>query len=129
MIACDQVQQTINQLKIAFQDCTKLKASDMQLLVDLIAAVGTCSNGGTAYDYVYNDIYEPDEDEIVNYSVNSFHAISVVVTSGQIIYNGITLTSGTSINLEFTTKNQQAFIFTAKAGSKVLVEYITDEII
>jgi len=128
MIPCENINQTVNYLLTQFQDCTKLKAEDMQLLVELIAAVNTCANGGLNYNTVNNDIYQPTVDEVITYPPNSFHSISVVVASGQVIYNGITLPTGTSINLEFTTTNQLAFTLTALAGSTLLIEYITQTI-
>jgi len=128
MIPCENINQTVNYLLTQFQDCTKLKAEDMQLLVELIAAVNTCANGGLNYDTLNNDIYQPTVDEVITYPPNSFHSISVAVSSGQLLYNGITLSPGNSINLEFTTTNQLAFTFTALAGSTVLVEFITQTI-
>jgi hypothetical protein len=127
-IACNEINQTANYLLAQFQDCTKLKAEDMQLLVELIVAVSTCANGGPNYNTINNDLYEPITDEIVTYPVDSFHAISVVVLQGTIIYNGVTYPTGTTINIEFTTTNQQTFTFTAKTGSRVAVEYITETV-
>lgn len=127
-IQCDEIQQTINQLLINFQDCKTINPEDLRTLVELVAAVNTCANGGLNYNTINNDIYEPTEDEVVTYEVNSFHAISVVVASGTIEYNGIVIPTGASINIEFTTTNQQTFTFTANAGSTVLVEYITEDI-
>lgn len=128
MIQCNEISQNINYLLSKFQDCSKLEASDMQLLVELIAAVNTCANGGPNYNTLNTDVYEPSTDEIVTYEVNTFHSISVVVTEGNVIYDTQTLTAGTSINIEFTTLNQQDFTFIAKAGSRVLVNYITETI-
>lgn len=126
MIQCSEINQNINYLLETFQDCSKLKASDMRLLVELIAAVNTCANGGTLYNTLVNNIYEPDETEVITYYPEDFHAISIVIVTGSILYQGITLTPGTSINIEFTTTNQQPFIFTVNAGSKVLVERIVE---
>lgn len=127
MIECSEIQQTINYLTAAFQDCRTLKAEDMQLLVELVAAVNTCANGGPPYNTLNSDIYEPVEDQVVTYPIDSFHSISIVVMQGQIVYQGFNFYAGASFNTEFTTTNQQAYTFTAKAGSKVLVEYITED--
>lgn len=127
-IQCNEINQTVNYLLTAFQDCQQLNASDMQLLVELVAAVNTCANGGPDYNTLINTIIEPDETEVVTYPIGDFHAISVVISSGSIVYQGITLSPGASINIEFTTTNQQAFTFTVNAGSKVLVERIIETI-
>ncbi len=126
IISCDEINQTYNELIIAFQDCNKIKNEDLRKLCDLVLAVNTCANGGPNYNTLENDLYEPDTNTIVTYPADTFHAISVVVGQGTIYYNNITLPAGASINLEFTTLNQQIFTFTANAGSKVLVEYITE---
>lgn len=128
MIQCNEISQNVNYLLAAFEDCSKLKASDMQLLVELIAAVNTCANGGTEYNTLLNNIYEPDETEVITYSIGNFHAISIVISSGSILYQGITLSPGASINIEFTTTNQQDFSFTVNAGSRILVERIIETI-
>ena len=127
-IQCDQINQTINYLSTAFQDCKQIKAEDMQLLIELIAAVNTCANGGASYNTINNDIYEPEEDQMVTYDIDSFHSISIVVVQGQIIFQGFNFYAGATFNTEFTTTNQQSLTFTVKAGSKVLVEYITETI-
>lgn len=127
-IECNEIQQNINYLLTAFEDCSKLKASDMQLLVELIAAVNICSNGGPDYNTVVSQVYEPEIDQIISFPINTFHAISLAVVNGTGIYNGITLTPGTSINLELTTLNQTIFTFTARAGSKILINYIIETV-
>ena len=45
-IACNELQQTINSLLIAFKDCNKIKNSDLRKLVDLSVSLYACSNGG-----------------------------------------------------------------------------------
>jgi len=126
-IQCNEINQNVNYLLSKFQDCSKLEASDMQLLVELIAAVNTCANGGVNYDTIENFVYEPEVNQVITYPINTFHSISVVVVQGTIGYiGGLTLQQGTSINIELTTLNQEDFTFTANAGSKVLVEYITE---
>lgn len=129
LIPCNEINQTIALLRASFQDCTKLKAEDMQLLLDLIVSMDACSNGSVEYNTLNNDIYEPEIDETVTYPANTFHSISIVVSAGQAVYDDITLSTGTSINLEFTTLNNEDFTFIAKAGSKVLVNYITETIL
>lgn len=125
-IECNQINQTINYLRSTFQDCSRVSPEDLRLLVDLVAAIYNCESVGTNYSTVNNDVYEPIIDTTVTYPIDSFHAVSIVIASGMVIYNGISLPVGTSINLEFTTLNSTAISFLAKAGSKVLVEYITE---
>lgn len=128
MIQCNEISQTINELLIAFQDCNKIKNEDLRKLVELVAAVNTCSNGGPAYDTSVSYIYEPVIDTIIAYPIDTFHAISLVVTQGNVVYNGFTLTPGTSFNEEYTNLNQSEFSFTALAGSKTLVVQIIETI-
>jgi hypothetical protein len=128
MIECSEINQTINELLTAFDDCKKIRNEDLVKLVQLIAAVNLCANGGVNYGTIINEIHEPIENQIIRYPVNSFHAISIVVVSGQVIYNGVTLVAGNSINLEVTTTNQTALEFLAKAGCKVLVETIIETV-
>jgi len=128
IIECNEISQVANQLIIAWQDCNKIKNSDLRKLVDLIVAVNTCSNGGPDYDTINTDIYEPISDQIVTYPINSFHAITIVVLNGTIIYNTFTFPAGTTQNIEVTTLNQTPITFTVKAGSKVMVEYLTETI-
>lgn len=127
-IQCSEINQTINQLLINFQDCKTVNPDDLRTLVELVAAVYNCEGEGANYNTINNDVYEPEVDEVVTYPVDSFHAISVTVAAGTIEYNGVALPTGSSINIEFTTTNQQAFTFTANAGSTVLVEYITETV-
>jgi len=126
IIECNEINQTIEQLLIAFQDCNKIKNSDLRKLVELVSAVNTCQNGGPLYNTMNTDIYEPLTDTIVTYPVNSFHSISIMLITGNILYNGIILPQGSVINIEFTTLNQTALIFTALTGSKIIVEYLIE---
>lgn len=128
IIECNEINQTVNQLIAAFQDCNKIKNSDLRKLVDLIAAVNTCANGGPDYNTIITDTYEPISDEIVTYPINTFHAITIIVLSGSIVYNNFTFPAGTTQNIEVTTLNQTPIIFTVKAGSKVMVEYLIETI-
>lgn len=128
VIECDAINQVINELLIAFQDCNKVKNSDLRKLVELVAAVNTCTNGGPLYNTMITDVYEPLTDTVVTYPVDSFHSISVMLINGNILYNGITLPQNSVINIEFTTLNQTAFTFTALAGSKIIVEYIVETV-
>ena len=43
VIECNEIQQEINYLLIAFQDCNKIKNSDLRKLVELVSAVNTCT--------------------------------------------------------------------------------------
>lgn len=126
IIECNAINQVINELLIAFQDCNKVKNSDLRKLVELVAAVNTCTNGGPLYNTLITDTYEPLTDTVITYPVDSFHAISVMLVNGNILYNGITLPQNSVINIEFTTLNQTEFTFTALAGSKIIVEYIIE---
>lgn len=128
IIECNEISQVINELQIAFKDCNKIKNSDLRKLVDLVAAVSICSNGGPDYNTLITDIYEPISDEIVTYPINTFHAITIIVLDGNIIYNTFTFPSGTTQNIEVTTLNQTPITFTVKAGAKVMVEYIIETI-
>lgn len=128
IIECNEINQTINELLISFQDCNKIKNSDLRKLVELISAVNTCTNGGPNYNTIITDIYEPLVNTIVTYPVNSFHSISIMLINGNIIYNGITLPQGSVINIEVTTLNQTPITFTALANSKIIVEYLIETI-
>ena len=128
IIECNEIQQVANQLIVAFQDCNKIKNSDLRKLVDLVIAVNTCSNGGPYYNTIVTNTYEPVTDEIVTYPINTFHAITIVVLEGSIIYNTFTFPAGTTQNIEVTTLNQTPITFTVKAGSKVMVEYLIETI-
>jgi hypothetical protein len=129
-IQCNEISQTINELLIAFQDCNKIKNSDLRLLVELVAAVNSCANGGAHYDTLIQEVYEPVSDTIVSYPVNSFHSISIMVINGnitqQISSTIVTYPTGTVLNTEYTTLNQTSVVFTAKAGSTVVVEYLIE---
>lgn len=124
VIECNEISQVANQLLTAFQDCNKIKNSDLRKMVDLIIAVNTCSNGGPDYNTIITNIYEPVSDEIIIYPINTFHAITIIVLNGSIIYNTFTFPAGTTQNIEVTTLNQTPISFTVKAGSRVMVEYI-----
>jgi len=128
IIECNEISQTCNELLIAFQDCNKIKNSDLRKLVELVSAVSTCSNGGPDYDTIITDIYEPVVDEIVTYPINTFHAITIIVLQGSIVYNTFTFPAGTTQNIEVTNLNQTPIIFTVKSGSKVMVEYLIETI-
>lgn len=127
MIECNEISQSIAYLLTAFQDCSKLKASDMQMLVEVINAVYNCDTGPN-YNTILNDLYEPIEDELVRFESNDFHAISVTILEGSIEYNGATLTVGSHIAIEFSTLNKLPFEILVKANSRVLVERIVQDI-
>lgn len=126
IIECNEISQISNELLIAFQDCNKIKNSDLRKLVELVSAVNTCSNGGVDYGELLTNTYEPVSDTIVTYPIDNFHAISILVVEGEAIYQGITFPVGGKIELEFTNLNQQSFSFTAKGGSTVFVERIIE---
>ena len=42
VINCLEINQVINELLIAFQDCNKIKNSDLRRLVELVSGSGDC---------------------------------------------------------------------------------------
>jgi hypothetical protein len=132
VIECNEIDQVINELLIAFQDCNKIKNSDLRKLVDLVAAVSSCANGGADYSTVVDEIFEPLADLVVSYPVNTFHSISINVMEGgiykQVGVDNVTFPAGSSLNLEVSTLNQTVYTFTVKANSKVYVQYIIETI-
>ena len=93
-IECNTISQIVNELTLRFQDCNKIKNSDLRLLVELVAAVNTCANGGKHYDTLISEVYEPISNQLVTYLINSFHSISITVLRGTIEQdaNGTTVT-------------------------------------
>lgn len=132
VVNCDTINQTINQLLTAFQNCKKIDPADLTLLVELISAVRTCNDGGPLYNTMVQEIYEPISDEIVIYPVDTFHSISVMLVNGSMTQvigpTTVTYPTGTVLNHEVTTLNQTAFTFTVKAGATVVVEYLIETI-
>jgi hypothetical protein len=128
IIECNTINQVINQLLIAFEDCNKIKNSDLRKLVELVSAVSTCANGGANYDTIVTNTYEPTTDQIVTYPINTFHSITIIVLNGSIIQDTFTFPAGTTQNIEVTNLNQTPVTFTVKAGSKVLVKYLIETI-
>ena len=126
VIECNEIQQTVNELLIAFQDCNKIKNSDLRKLVELVSAVNICSNGGPNYNTLITDSYITPQ--VVTYPINTFHSFSLSVLSGSIVYDGFTLPAGSTKNVEFTTLNQTAISFTVNAASEVLFEYLIETI-
>ena len=126
-ISCLEINQTINELLIAFDDCNKIKNSDLRKMLDLIMAVSTCANGGASYNTIESFVYEPITDTLINYPLGTFHAISIAVVSGTVIRDGVSLLAGSTYKAEFTTLNAQDFEFTVNMGSKVLVELIKED--
>lgn len=128
IIECNQINQVTNQLLIAFEDCNKIKNSDLRKLVELVSAVNTCANGGADYDTIVTNTYEPTVDQIVTYPINTFHSITIIVLNGSIVQDTFTFPGCTTQNIEVTTLNQTPITFTVKAGSKVLVKYLIETI-
>jgi len=131
-IQCNEIQQSLNYLLNAFDNCHRLNLQDLHQLVETLQAVYTCSGNGTPYDTLIQEVYEPDTDELVSYPINTFHAISIMVLEGKITQtiNGTTVEypTGTTLNHENTNLNQSTYSFTAKAGSKVVVEYFIESL-
>ena len=126
IIECNEINQTVNQLLVAFQGCNKIKNEDLIKLVELVSAVSTCSNGGPNYDTLVSVTYSTPQ--VVSFPVDSFHSFSLSVISGSIEYQGFNLPSGATRNVEFTTLNQTVIEFTINPGSSVLFEYLTETI-
>lgn len=126
MIECSEINQTLSYLATTFQDCTQLKASDMQLLVATMTAIYNCDTGPN-YNTSIDNLFEPDEDTPIIYPINNFHAISVTVLAGQIEYAGATLPTGSYISKEFSTLNQTEFEIIIKADARVLIERIVED--
>lgn len=126
IIECNKISQTINELLIAFQDCNKIKNSDLRKLVELVSAVNICSNGGPNYDTLVTNLYTTAQ--TVNYPINSFHSFSLSIISGSIVYDGVLLQAGSVKNIEYTTLNQTPISFIVNIASEVLVEYLIETI-
>lgn len=126
VIECNEISQVVNQLQVAFQDCNKIKNSDLRKLVDLVMAVNTCSNGGPNYNTLIDESYTTPQ--IVTFPPNTLHSYSLNVISGSIVYAGFNFPAGSTRNVEFTTLNQEAITFTVNPGSEVLFEYLIETI-
>lgn len=129
VIECNEINQVYAKLMAAFQDCNKIKNSDLRKMLDLVMAVSTCANGGASYNTLETFSYTPTEgNEEVTYDVNTFHAITIAVLSGSIIRDGVYIPVGSSYSLEFTALNTQDFNFTVVNGSNILVELVKEDI-
>ena len=126
-IQCNEINQVYAELMTAFQDCNKIKNSDLRKTLDLMMAISVCSNGGASYNTIESFVYEPITDTLINYPLGTFHAISIAVVSGTVIRDGVSLLAGSTYKAEFTTLNAQDFEFTVNMGSKVLVELIKED--
>ncbi|HEX8586057.1 MAG TPA: hypothetical protein VF680_16810 [Allosphingosinicella sp.] len=131
-IECNEIQQVGNELLIAFQDCNKIKNSDLRKLVELVLAVSTCNNGGPDYNTLITEVYEPVSDQVITYEPNSFHSVSIMVLAGNIEEESnlgtVTYPTGTVLNTEFTNLNQTTLTFTVVAGSQVVVKYLIETV-
>lgn len=132
MIQCNEINQNINELLIAFEDCNKIKNSSLRQLVELVAAINSCANGGPNYGTKIQEIYTPIVDTVVSYPVNSFHSISIMIISGTITQEigltTVTFPTSSVLNTEYTTLNQHVVEFTVKAGAMVVIEYLIETI-
>ena len=124
VIECNEINQVVNELLISFQDCNKVKNSDLRKLVELVSAVNTCTNGGPNYDTLISETYTTPQ--TVVYPPNSFHSFSLNVLSGSIEYQGFNFPEGSTRNIEFTTLNQSEITFIVNPGSEVLFEYLIE---
>lgn len=125
IIECNEINQTINQLKIAFQTCHKFNNKDLELLVDLVAAVNKCANGGANYNTLITERYEGPSEIVV--PVNKLHSYTLAVLKGSVEYDDFTFPRGTTRNVEFTTLNQTAFKYIVNPGSVVMFEYLIED--
>jgi hypothetical protein len=132
MIQCNEITQTVNELLISFADCNKYKNEDLRKLVELVAAVNTCANGGVDYGLETTLYYEPLTDQVINFPINSFHSYSLMVLEGnitqQVDFSIITYPTRATLNTEFTNLNQTPIEFTVLAGSKIVFKYLTETI-
>ena len=126
MIQCNEITQNINELLIAFQDCNKVKNSDLRKLVELVSAVNTCQSGGAPYNTLISESYITPQ--VVTFPPNSFHSFSLNVISGSIEYQGFNFSAGSTRNIEYTTLNQSEVTFTVNSGSEVLFEYLIEDL-
>ena len=125
VIECSEINQVINELLIAFQDCNKIKNSDLRRLVELVSAVNTCANGGPDYNTLVSVSYTTPQTII--FPINSFHSFSLNVISGSIEYEGFNFPAGSTRNIEYTTLNQTEISFIVNPGSEVLFEYLVED--
>lgn len=125
VIECNEINQVINKLKIAFQTCKKIENQDLVQLVELVAAVNKCSNGGPNYDKLVAESFEGPT--TITFPPNSFHSFSLSVMEGNITYQGFTIPKGSVKNIEFTTLNQTEIKFDISIGGKVLFEYLIED--
>ena len=125
IIECNEISQTLNELLIAFQDCNKIKNSDLRRLVELVSAVNTCANGGPDYNTLISVSYTTPQTII--FPINSFHSFSLNVISGSIEYEGFNFPAGSTRNIEYTTLNQSEISFIVNPGSEVLFEYLVED--
>lgn len=130
MIECNEIDQNINELLIAFQDCKKILNSDLRKLTEVLIAVKNCDFGkGVNYDTLVQEQYKdnPQNKEVI-YPIGTYHSMSICVLSGTMIYGGFVFSAGTVRNIEVTTTNRTETIFTVTAGSQVYVEYLKETI-
>lgn len=126
MIQCNEISQVANELIIAFQNCNKIKNSDLRKLVELVIAVRDCEAGGPNYGTLVSESYTTPQ--VVTFPPNSFHSFSLNVLSGSIEYQGFNFPAGSTRNVEFTTLNQTEITFVVNPGSEVLFEYLIETI-
>ncbi len=122
---CNEINQAINQLKIAFKTCSKPSNDDLSLLVELIAAVNKCANGGSHYNTLITERYEGPS--VISKPVNTLHSYTLAVLKGTVEYEGFTFPRGTVRNIEFTTLNQKPIEYTVTPGSLVMFEYLIED--
>lgn len=115
----------LNRLKAKTDSCGNINPKYFVELLDIVSALANSSGNGENYDRLIQEQYmDNPNDVVVSYPVNHFHAISIAVMRGTIIYGGFTFNEGTVRDIEFSTTNQTVLEFTVTPNSQVYVEYL-----
>ena len=135
VIECNEINQTINQLKIAFQTCHKFNNKDLE---DYIKNFHIGTNGypsctlnkdGVKKTWAIHQLiaqaYEGPSEIVI--PVNKLHSYTLAVLKGSVEYDGFTFPRGTTRNVEFTTLNQTEFKYIVTPGSLVMFEYLIED--
>lgn len=125
MITCADITPKINELLSKFDGCSNVTPKDLKEVVELISAVNQCAGVGENYGKLIQEQYmDNGSDHTVVYPVGTYHAMSICVIRGSIIYGGFVFNEGAVRNIEVTTTNQTETSFTVTANSQVYVEYL-----
>ena len=125
MVNCSDIESSLNALRSKFDGCNTVNPKDVLQLLEIVAAVNSCSGSGDNYGKLIQEQYRDNaNDVIVSYPVGTYHSMSICVMQGTMVYGGFLFNEGTVRNIEVTTTNQTATEFTVTAGSQVYVEYL-----